>query len=285
MTTDVTRGVDYSLFPGSDDEPMAETTANAVQMIDLIYALQNLLQSQGRTQAVVGGNQLLYYNEQNGWEHLSPDVYVGLDMRPHPRPSWKTWEEGKAPDIVFEITSASTESNDLSEQGKGKRRLYAELGVREYYVYDPQLVMDPPLRGFELRNGRLMPLRALLNGGVVSPLLQTELRPMLMPSTEWKEAGTYLRVIDSRTGQPFSTSDEVYHDFHASQARLEQEEQARRAAEIQAMAVEQALRAEEQARRAAEERVARMETALHEALAVLARQSGQSRQPEDGASQ
>lgn len=112
---------------------MAETQANMVQMVDLIFALNVLVENQGRgDHTAVGGNQLMYYNKLNGRDHISPDVYVILDYPPPPPPSWRMWDHGKFPEIVFEITSPSTADNDVSEEvGKGKRWCYGTLGVKE----------------------------------------------------------------------------------------------------------------------------------------------------------
>jgi len=254
MTT-ATSEIDFSTFPDSDGEPMAETSKNMYQMFELIYSLKVLLRSQGRARVAVGGNQFLYYNEHNGRDHLSPDTYVALDVAPGDRPTWKTWEEGKCPDIVFEVTSPSTVAEDLSEEPRGKRRVYAELGAREYYVYDPNDQIQPRFRGFTARDGRFEPLPVLPGGGIMSALLEAELRPVTLPrgALEMRPAGTYLQVIDPRTGQPISGPEEEYH-------------------------VNQDLRehlvAEEHLRITAEQRAARAEAALQEALAALESQRG-----------
>lgn len=74
--------IDWSTFPESDGEPMAETSTNAIQMIDLIWSLQSLFAVQGRSHTTtVCGNQLMYYNPANGRDHVSPDVYVILDRQ------------------------------------------------------------------------------------------------------------------------------------------------------------------------------------------------------------
>ncbi len=136
MTTRATtREIDFSTFPESDGEPMAETLENQTQMIDLMFALRRLLREQGRTRVAVGGNQFLYYNEHNGRDHCSPDVYVALDVEPGNRPTWKTWVEGKCPDIVFDITSPS-----MQDEGLGpKRTLYARLVQPRFPVVTPEL--------------------------------------------------------------------------------------------------------------------------------------------------
>jgi len=119
--TDMKPAIDWSTFPDSDGEPMAENTENLVQAIDLIFAVRRLFEAQGRTRTVVGGNQLLYYNRHNGREHVSPDVYAAFDITPPTPRKWQTWVQGKSPDIVWEISSSSTQEEDVGT----KRALYA----------------------------------------------------------------------------------------------------------------------------------------------------------------
>jgi Uma2 family endonuclease len=298
--------IDFSTFPESDGEPMAETVENMIQMTNLIYALRVLLETQGHTRVAVGGNQFLYYNPHNGRDHVSPDVYVALDVEPGNRPTWKTWLEGKCPDVVFEISSPSTRDQDLGF----KRDLYARLGAKEYYIYDPQQAMEPPFVGYALRGGRLERRAALPGGGIRSPLLGAELR----------QVGIYLRVIDPATDEPFPEPDEERRDrliaenralvaedrvlaaveearaaaaharaaaeqvslmvaqIHTAQEQVRTAQEQARAAEQRATTAEQrAIDAEEgvveqaRARIEAEERARQAEAALREALAELAR--------------
>jgi len=274
--TDVRKEIDWSTFPGSDGEPMAETNENQVQMIDLMFALRYLFRMQGRTNVTVAGNQLMYYNERSGLDHVSPDVYVALNVPPPGPSSWKMWLKGKFPDIVFEITSPSTVAEDLSDRPKGKRRLYAELGAREYYIYDPNGQISPRFRGYERQVGDtgFRPLPVLPSGGIMSPLMRAELRPMAMAADENRLAATYLRVIDPTNGMPIRPPEDERRDrIAAEQARIAAE-QARIAAEQARIAAEQARLAEQEARLAAEERAAQAEAMLQDALARLARQEG-----------
>ncbi len=262
--------IDFSTFPDSDGQPMAETHANAVQMVDLQWTLQTLFARQGRAATTaVGGNQFVYYNPSNGRDNISPDVYVIFDRPPPVPPKWQTWVEGKFPDIVFEITSPSTEAQDLSVARGGKRRLYAEQGAREYYIYDPQQVMVPPLLGYESRGDRMEPLSALPSGGVWSPLLGVELRPLAMPETQRRPAGVWLRVIDPWTGRPIPIAEEEHDELQAARQQLTAEERARLIAERRAVAEEQARLAADQARLAADQRAQRAEAELQALRAAL----------------
>ena len=175
------RDIDFSSFPESDGAPMAERVENMITMVEIMFGMNYLMEIQGRTDFAVGGNQFLYYNERNGNDHLSPDVYVALGVPPGLRATWKTWLEGKCPDVVMEITSTSTQDEDTGT----KLRRYGELGAREYYIYDPLHTLVPPLRAYRYEGGRPVAL-PVARGRVRSPLLGAELRIV----------GTYLRVVD-----------------------------------------------------------------------------------------
>ena len=89
--------------------------------------------------ARVNGNTFIYYIEGRPRFSVSPDCYVVLNLSPEAEESidrnnvYLLWEVGKAPDFVMEIGSKSTANADMGR----KRDLYAELGVREYWRYDP----------------------------------------------------------------------------------------------------------------------------------------------------
>jgi len=278
-----TQEIDFSSFPESDGAPMAESLENMIEMIEMIFGMNFLMELQGRTDFAVGGNQFLFYNPLNGREHLSPDVYVALGVPPGPRRTWKTWVEGKCPDLVMEITSGSTEDEDTGT----KLRKYGELGAREYYIYDPLHKLIPSLRAYRYEGGRPVAL-PVADGRVVSPLLGAELRVV----------GTYLRVVDPRTGEPMLMTEEerrarIAAELDAAAERRARRQAEARAGEAEARAYEARIRAEDEAqtrqtaqleasaerdaRRAAEAKAGEAEAqarqttlALQEALARLA---------------
>lgn len=250
MVTTTRQDIDYSTFPDSDGQPVAENRANLDQTVGLIYAAEHYLAP--RVRFAAGGNQLVYYDRHNGWRHVSPDVFIALDVEPGKRQKWETWLEGdKFPDIVFEITSPSTVGEDLGR----KVGLYQRLGTREY---DPAQELQPPLRAYD-RVGERLVSQALLPGSAVwSPLLGAELRVV----------GQWLRLIDPQTGDPVPTAEEDYETLQATRVRVEQER----------------LRAEEEAARAQAERARAeaAEQALQAALAELARLRGDGPGGEEG---
>ncbi|MEW6281056.1 MAG: Uma2 family endonuclease [Candidatus Eremiobacterota bacterium] len=140
-------------YPTSDGLPMAETDTHRDQMIDLIHGLRNFFA--GRRDVYVSGNLLMYYVKGDKRKHRSPDVLVTLGIPGGSRDCYQVWEEGKAPDLIFEITSRSTESEDRGE----KKGVYEFLGVREYVLFDPlgeYLRPNPSL--FRLKKGSFVPV-------------------------------------------------------------------------------------------------------------------------------
>ncbi len=267
MVIQTPEDIDFSRFPESDGQPMAETYPNVLQMLDLLFVLQHLFDVQGRGPSTsVGANQFVYYNRYNGRDNISPDVYVIFDHPTPTPPSWKTWVEGKFPDVVFEITSPRTQAQDLSDAPGGKRRLYAELGAREYYIYDPQQVMRPALLGYEARAGRMEPLSATPGGGIMSPLLGAELRPVAMGETAERMAGVWLRVIDPRTGEPVPIAAEEHDDLRETREQLAEEARAR-------AVMREQLAEEARARVVMEGRQTQMETELQLLRALLVDQT------------
>lgn len=132
-------------YPTSDGRPMGESDLHRDQTVDLIHALK--VHYQEAADVYVTGNLLLYYEEGNARRHVSPDVMVVHGVPSGARGVFKLWQEGRAPSVVFEITSRSTRSEDLGR----KKRLYERFGVREYVLFDPhQECLEPRLRIYRL---------------------------------------------------------------------------------------------------------------------------------------
>ena len=215
-------------YPESDGKPMGETDTHVDLIINLRLALRRFFRR--KRDVYVSGNMMMYYVEGDPTKSVSPDVYVVKGVRKGQRRTYKIWEEGHAPDVVFEISSRKTRRQDLDE----KVRLYAELGVKEYFIFDPEY----PKRRKPLNAYRLTPsgyVEVLVSGGrVMSEALGLEL----------VDTGETLRLFDPKARRFLPTEDEE------SQARLEVERKLR--AEIEAR------RAEAEARQQAEAELARL---------------------------
>lgn len=150
---------------------MTETDKHRREMTALIEAL--IAYFKDALNVYVSGNLMLYYEEGNPSASVSPDVFVVKGVSKKERRVYKLWEEGKAPDVVIELTSRSTRLEDLGN----KRALYAEFGVAEYFIYDPyQEYLKPPLQGYRLEKDNYGPIVADAQGKLRSAMLDLDLQ-------------------------------------------------------------------------------------------------------------
>jgi hypothetical protein len=138
------------------------------------------------------------------------------------RSSFFTWEEnGVVPSVVFEMASQGTWREHLGD----KFWRYEELGVREYFLFDPLAEhLVPPLQGFRLNRTAY---RRLLTSDDV---LESEL------GFRMRAEGTMLRLIDSETGEPIPTREEraVAAERKADEAERKAGQEKQRADALQA---------------------------------------------------
>ncbi|MBD2522841.1 Uma2 family endonuclease [Nostoc sp. FACHB-133] len=201
-------------YPDEDGKPMAEGDIQFSYLAYTINALQ--IYFQNHPDVYVAGNLFIYYEKGYPESVVAPDVFVVFGVENRDRRSYKTWEENnQTPNFVLEITSKTTRSKD---QG-AKKGIYAFLGVREYFQYDPTGdYLNPQLQGLQLVDGNYFPVATnILPDGTVSlssEVLGLELR---------LEAGK-LRFYNPATGQILLT-----HEEEAA-ARQAAEEKAQRLA-------------------------------------------------------
>ena len=251
-------------YPSSDGKPLAENDAQhtairyAVGALGVYYA--------GRNDVYVSCDLLIYYEEGNPRVSVAPDVFVVFGVEDRMRMNYKVWEEGKGPDFVLEVASPSTWREDVGR----KREVYARLGVKEYWLYDPLGEhLKPALQGNRLVDGEYerQPLLASLDGrmGLRSGTLGLEL---------WAK-GRRMRFRDPETGLDLLSHDEE-HD------RAEREAVARRSAEARA-GREAAARQREAAARQREAAARQQEAATRQQEAAARQQEAAARQQEAAA--
>ena len=228
-----TRRLSRPDYPESDGEPMAETPIHWHATVDLAHALH--VHYADRADVYVGSDMMMYFERDNANRFLAPDVFVTLGAPKLPeRRVWLMWEERDGvPDFVMEITSASTRRQDEV----AKAVIYAELGVRDYWQFDPTKdYLDPPLKVRRLgADGRYRPLPLEVHGDVLRQ------RTVL---------GLELHLVDGRTLRCFDPRQGVYLPTRAGS------EQAYREAERARQEAEQALREAESDLRIARARIA-----------------------------
>ena len=237
-------------YPSSDGQPMADNDKQALAMVHTFTPL--LTHYDPADNVYVGLNLLLYYERGNKKRRVAPDVFVARGVPKRSRDTYKIWEEGKAPDFVLEVASPSSVDRDAED----KMDLYARLGVREYWLFDPKGgLLEPRLQGYALVGRRYRELRGRKRAGVKqavgSRVLDLELR----------FEGERLRLWDPATRQYLLNHTEENKARRAAEAAREEEKAARLEAESRAQTAESRAQAEIAARQAAEKRVAELEAA------------------------
>ncbi|HEV3021236.1 MAG TPA: Uma2 family endonuclease [Pirellulales bacterium] len=199
------------LYPDTDGEPMGEGAFHLIAFLHLCGALFRFFAK--RQDVYVAGDMFLYYDEGNPDAKKAPDVMVAKGVRGnHPRRSFRTWEEGVVPAVVFEIVSRRTQHEDRN----AKKDDYAQIGITEYFIFDPEgISAEPLLQGFRLHEGRYVPLAMDEAGRVTSRELGLNL--------EVDEP--YLRVIDPRSGERLKTDRELEEENIETRAKAEKEKQ------------------------------------------------------------
>jgi Uma2 family endonuclease len=193
-------------YPDSDGRFMGETDFHNVAMIAVREALEDFFAD--RPDVYVASNIVMYYRHGDPKARKDPDVLFARGVvGKHKRRSFRVWEEKVVPQVLFEIASRRTWRNDLDD----KRLLYASIGVREYFVFDPERrFVKPVLQGFRTLKGQSVPIKAKGDGSLTS----RELGLALIPE------GDLLRLIDRSTGQPVLTRSERAHQLAAEVEQL-----------------------------------------------------------------
>ena len=192
------------IYPSSDGEPLAETQQHVLAILMSLALLRLYLQEQ---QAVVFADQFLYYIEGNPRARVAPDVMVVFDIEKRLYPNYKIWEGQQTPAIIFEVTSAGTKETDWNF----KKTLYEQLGVTEYWLFDPygEWVAEQ-LQGYRLNeDGVYKPIR-----DNCSEVLQLKLQ------AEEYLIGFYR--LDN--GEKLLTPEELYSANLAANQRADQEQ-------------------------------------------------------------
>ena len=197
-------------YPTSDGKPLAE---NDPQLHAIHYAFGALLlYYAARADVYVSGDLLIYYEEGNPRVSVAPDTFVVFGVEDRMRGNYKVWEEGKGPDFVLEVASPSTWREDVER----KPGVYAGLGVREYFLFDPTGEhLMPRLQGYRLVDGeyeRLLAVESIDRTlAMPSEVLGLELRA---------NAGGEMRFRDPATGEDLLSHGEEHAARRAAEARV-----------------------------------------------------------------
>ena len=241
------RGQEDARHPAEDGQPMASDVFEAREMVDSESVLRHRFKP--RDDVYVGIDQLVYYTEGEKPKSVAPDVFVSFDVPSHKRDVYRISEEGKPPDWVIEIASRSTYTKDVGE----KKDLYEEMGVGEYWVYDPKGDMhDPRLRAWVLGPGGYEELADLKRPG-----LEVALRSEAL-GLELHFDGTDLRMWDPAKQSYLRKLDESEEMVETLEAKVETARAKVETARARAKAAEAERDAEKRARLAVEAELRRL---------------------------
>ncbi len=226
-------------YPCSDGRPMAD---NMWQADAIMMAAGDLRAAHPR--ALVAADILVYPEEGNNRNSIAPDVLVALGLGTHKRSSYFVWKEGKPPDWVLEVASPSTQAKDRDL----KRCRYAEMGVREYWLFDAKGDVypqgTPRLQGFALVDGEYRALESRLVDG--ERVIRSEVLGL-----DVRVDGELLRFRDVATGADVRHRPEA--EAAAERAEAEAREEAAQRKTAEASAERESARAERESARAERE--------------------------------
>jgi Uma2 family endonuclease len=183
---------------------MAETDVHRQLLSDLVFTLDNFFHAQ--PDVYVSGNLLIYYVEGDPKKRVAPDVFVTRGVGKRQRRICKLWEESVTPQVVIELTSRQTWREDLQE----KWRLYEQLGVEEYFIFDPEYdYLDDPLVGYRLKDGKYKAMNTH-DGRLRSKVLGLDL----------VDTGETLRLFDPKSGQFLPNWQELTEELNRYRERF-----------------------------------------------------------------
>jgi Uma2 family endonuclease len=229
MTTALpTQSESVSIFyPSSDGELVAETYVHLYALLVTLEVLKQYLDGQ---QAMVLGNQFVYYSQGFPKLRVAPDVMVILNVPPGERDNYKIWQEGQTPTVIFEMTSEATRKQDEGF----KKMLYEQLGVQEYWLFDPKGEwLENQLCGYRLQgeqyepitDGRSQPLklRLAVDGSLIAFYREDTGEKLLIPSElaqALKQESEARRAAEMRVEQERQRAEQAEQQVEQLKARL-----------------------------------------------------------------
>lgn len=236
------RGMDVEtlneLYPTKQvkQEPMPDPLLQFRPLVRISELLIRYFEMAGREVAIFGDGFIYYIDEYGRRVSVAPDLCVVLDINLEDHGADRSYfieRVGKLPDFVMEIGSPSTASRDLED----KRRIYAHIGIPEYWLFDAEGGSNYgfPFMGLKLVDGEYAPIELdeLPNGAVKG-------HSEALGLTLLYENGE-LHLIDPSTGLRLRRPTELAADEQAAQRRAEAEQRRAEAAEAELAELRQRL--------------------------------------------
>ena len=217
-------------------EPMPEPLLQFRPLVNFSELLIRFFEMAGREVAIFGDGFIYYIDEYGDRVSVAPDVCVVLDLNLEDHGADRSYfieRVGRLPDFVMEIGSQSTASKDLED----KPRIYAHIGIAEYWLFDAEGGSNYgfPLMGLRLVNGEYTPieLEELPNGAVRG---HSEVLGLTLVYDDGE-----LHVIDPSTGLRLRRPTELAADERAARREADQAQRQADESERRAIAAEAEL--------------------------------------------
>ena len=152
--------INYDKLDFNPDEPEPYDMFQYPTLQEVLHVLDAHITSLHPSEDVFrSSNTFICYDPSNLNVRVAPDFYAafGVDASAiESRKLYLPWEAGKSPDFALEVASESTSRRDINF----KRRLYAEIGIAEYWRFDRTGgdFYGQPLAGDRLENGVYQPI-------------------------------------------------------------------------------------------------------------------------------
>ena len=183
---------------------MGETDYQHLQISILEQMLRLFLM--GKKDVYLASDLIVYYEEGNANRRFAPDLMICFGAENKKRRTYKLWEEKVVPQVVIEVVSKETWQKDVTT----KRRLYERLGVKEYYIIDPEYKYLPsPLFAYRLEFGELV-RQAINDERIFSHLL----------GLEFVDTGADFRFYNPETNEFLPTNEDLKAKIEKLEAEL-----------------------------------------------------------------
>ena len=166
----------------------------------------------------------VYLHAEGGGRRVAPDIILYLALRVPPSGQSFAVEYDGPPDLVLEQLSHGTWEKDVGVGNRqdDKKRFYAECGVREYWIYDPEGYRTdggPILQGFRLHAKQYREIAPVPEDELWwSDVLQTYLG-LALQQHSGVEPYAQLRVLDPKTGTWYGTEAQRIREQQQDKAR------------------------------------------------------------------
>ncbi|MEO1271378.1 MAG: Uma2 family endonuclease, partial [Myxococcota bacterium] len=166
VSAEVPEGFDWSRWYLTEEEDMGQSLEQFECIALLLSILTTLVRERGQQDDVyVGADQFFQWVQGEESVQVSPDLYIMQPHPPMPRPrSIQTWRRGHHPPrLAIEIVSIDWRKDYDENPPK-----YAQIGVEELLIFDPDAARNPALPGLEHEQERVaLQLYQQHHGGLV----------------------------------------------------------------------------------------------------------------------